>query len=1574
MKRLLLLIVSMVALAVSVSASSLTVSSQTIPNVFASGLTSSSVVTMRVYASKPFLSNDSPPLSIASGSPNGGGSYYLQLTCAYTSSSGTIVVPAFSLPCAGDALAPTSGITSTWSFYIFVNGAQLQPNPIAYMAGIQSPAPPVRSHTFCSPANSCVDWVDLQNMSFGVPISSPNQTTYNIPQINNLLAALSVGSGGAPTGDTYILQTPDLAHLPASQALNQFAVGAILKLANSSGVIAVAVRDTDLQNALTVSPPLVLTPGSTIDVLSLTTSNLALGSNLSFSAGTGTGVLAGGTGATIALGPNVVTAFTNDTNLSVSGIAAGNATLAWLGQLSPARGGSGVNNGAFTNTLSGNFATSGAFPLTLTVTASTNVTVPPSGTLLSTATTTLGLNTLNMGTGGTTTGIVNLFNASGANATGLEAGASAPATTYILPTSNPTVGQVLTAAAPSGGFVQTSWGSVAVGSVNWNSIGNPTGNQALSMGADTSTWTWTILSGTSNGLSLTDGGSDTGTGYLASLITASGSTLNVLQAQAQGVNQLTISAVGLTTIRNLALSNALATTYGGLGANLSAASGVVSLNAGAEVSNTITANGVAYGGASNVVNFTSAVNSGVLTTSSGGVPAVVAPAGDLTVVSGVLDTVQPILLTSTPQFAGLGLGTSAPSGGMISAGQVVTNQSSGTIVGIDSAANFIANTTSPANYIVDRIRPTFNFGVSNTTKTVTVLSIDTINTNVTGLPSINLIQASYGGAQQFLVDYQGDVTATGTVSAANAAFASNVALGTPGVQTGTLTLNPIGSGFGTTFQSGTVGAARTLVFPAADPLANQVLTAAAPVAGVINLAWATVSGGGGPNVVLNNQANTYASGNQNFSAVSITIPVGPGMQPTVSGQIAYDSTASLYGGGFNGSYSVFSTPSETETLTNKTFSTASNTFSIGSQSITAVSGNTVTVGTVTGSFTNGDCLSIDASGNIKDAGVGACSGSSGTSVAWSSLLNPSTNLSLAMALNTSTFTTSGNVTAAPWIFQDTTGNTDSTIPLFWVRSQGTSTAPVWEATAKGNTNGIQVNASGQVVALGTGGVTVASLVGTITSGNLPAAIVYNNQSNTITTGLQDLSGATFKVPNSSGASPTTSALIAYNTTNNQFVGGVNGTDTQFLMFGPNTQTSSIPLTLTGTAVSGGSGLVILSPGNHTAVTTNTNDVKYNGSTITVSNTTLAEQDFWLIGQPTINGSAAGKTVTTASTFTIAGPPIVGTNTPTFTNGPYALWVQSGITELGGNLSLGSNAELTVIANAGTTGTTTSKLVKLTGAPSTAVISSTTDTGGILGVAVSGAGTTGSASIAIHGQASCIFENTTVAGDYVTIGSSTAGDCHDAGSTYPSSGQVLGRVLASGSAGTYTVDFFGPELQASTAASVPTISAWVFPWGFGDPGNTGSAVTVIFSANNIVYSYILTLQAQIVVNSVTFEVVGTAASSNGSVAIYNLAGTTKLIDTGAVSTTTNGIKATTLGTPVTLPAGNYRLAITDSVDTATFLGSSIVGNGTAAINTINSGTYVYVGSAANSSSGGVCPSTLGTITAVNTINAPIIKLQ
>ena len=157
----------------------------------------------------------------------------------------------------------------------------------------------------------------------------------------------------------------------------------------------------------------------------------------------------------------------------------------------------------------------------------------------------------------------------------------------------------------------------------------------------------------------------------------------------------------------------------------------------------------------------------------------------------------------------------------------------------------------------------------------------------------------------------------------------------------------------------------------------------------------------------------------------------------------------------------------------------------------------------------------------------------------------------------------------------------------------------------------------------------------------------------------------------------------------------------------------------------------------------------------------------------------------------------------------------------------TTALLINVSNAASTGTTNAKLAKLTGAPSTAVIATTSDTGGIVGVVVSGGGTTGSALIAVSGQTGCVFDGATTAGDYVQASSSVNGDCSDIGPTYPGSGQAIGRVLSThGGAGTYTIEVFPPEINGGTGGGGGVSSVHIVAGSFiGLSGSCNSSSSI-----------------------------------------------------------------------------------------------------------------------------------------------------
>jgi hypothetical protein len=100
-----------------------------------------------------------------------------------------------------------------------------------------------------------------------------------------------------------------------------------------------------------------------------------------------------------------------------------------------------------------------------------------------------------------------------------------------------------------------------------------------------------------------------------------------------------------------------------------------------------------------------------------------------------------------------------------------------------------------------------------------------------------------------------------------------------------------------------------------------------------------------------------------------------------------------------------------------------------------------------------------------------------------------------------------------------------------------------------------------------------------------------------------------------------------------------------------------------------------------------------------------------------------------------------------------------------------------------------KLVSLNGRGSL-IITPAGAIGGAIGICLSAgknacAGAGNTPGIVVGGDVACVFDNTAVAGHYVQIGT-VAGDCADAGASYPNNGaEVIGLVLTSGT-GTQTV--------------------------------------------------------------------------------------------------------------------------------------------------------------------------------------------
>lgn len=215
-----------------------------------------------------------------------------------------------------------------------------------------------------------------------------------------------------------------------------------------------------------------------------------------------------------------------------------------------------------------------------------------------------------------------------------------------------------------------------------------------------------------------------------------------------------------------------------------------------------------------------------------------------------------------------------------------------------------------------------------------------------------------------------------------------------------------------------------------------------------------------------------------------------------------------------------------------------------------------------------------------------------------------------------------------------------------------------------------------------------------------------------------------------------------------------------------------------------------------AVPTNvtTSNISYISPASTNSNNTFTGSNTFT--QPIIDTVSTGT-----APFTISSTSLVANLNAQFWNG-FSMTGPCGtgqvITATGAtafNCQSSASAVFATYLNSGSPGTSPGLLAKLTGAPSTVSTAAISDTGGVVGICVSGCTTSGSASITTVGTANCIFDGATTAGDYVQISSTTAGNCHDAGATYPTANQIIGRVLSTnGGSGTYSVSLFGIEIK------------------------------------------------------------------------------------------------------------------------------------------------------------------------------------
>ena len=167
-----------------------------------------------------------------------------------------------------------------------------------------------------------------------------------------------------------------------------------------------------------------------------------------------------------------------------------------------------------------------------------------------------------------------------------------------------------------------------------------------------------------------------------------------------------------------------------------------------------------------------------------------------------------------------------------------------------------------------------------------------------------------------------------------------------------------------------------------------------------------------------------------------------------------------------------------------------------------------------------------------------------------------------------------------------------------------------------------------------------------------------------------------------------------------------------------------------------------------------------------------------------------------------------------------------------------------------------------------------------------------------------------------------------------------------------------------SAGFPMMSMYVASFTGGD---------IVSTAVNQVIVWQFLLETPITIRNLSSCVYSGSAGATVNFGIYNAAGN-KLIDSGALSIAITNTQLSVSIAPVVLPAGTYYFAASQSTDSGEVLTFELYN--TAAVTTVSAGGSVAkIGVAANATSLGVMPSTLGAISLAtylsNATNMPAV---
>lgn len=292
-----------------------------------------------------------------------------------------------------------------------------------------------------------------------------------------------------------------------------------------------------------------------------------------------------------------------------------------------------------------------------------------------------------------------------------------------------------------------------------------------------------------------------------------------------------------------------------------------------------------------------------------------------------------------------------------------------------------------------------------------------------------------------------------------------------------------------------------------------------------------------------------------------------------------------------------------------------------------------------------------------------------------------------------------------------------------------------------------------------------------------------------------------------------------------------------------------------------------------------------------------------------------------------------------------------------------------------TGTATVYFVTVTvsaaGRTSSAPAGTVTGTGLTSGNVIDGAG------------GSAIQDSGIPAGQVVTANSPGVGLCHFAGSTQVcTSSTVVNADIANG-----TIDLLTKVTNVLPQANggkiqVTTANQGYF-WGTCQNAMAGlgsTAITSLVSGSaNQVRAWQCVLPYSVTINKVSIEVQVNSAAQTCNVGIYSADRATKLVDSGTFDMSSGAgaagtTRTNTLGAPVTV-SGPIWVGFSCS-DTTAAIGAAggILGANVGAVFANIAGGPI-MGSAANATSAGVMPASLGTITQATTIStSPLMRFE